>query len=156
MTTVKSGVYFIQNIGALSVLDLTGGSSSSGTVVQGYAKRDLTDPSAIAQLWVIAQIKGTTLYTIQNAQGGTFLDLKGGASANETPVVGNSQSGKSIQQWSITPNAANTAYMIVNSSTKTVVDLLNGGTANGTAVNGWGTDGPSTTNTHQLWVLVPA
>ncbi|TBU29666.1 ricin B-like lectin [Dichomitus squalens] len=147
MTTVASGVYFIKAFAALTVLTLL-----NGTMVQGDAKRDLTDPSVISQLWVVAQVNGTSLYTIENAQGGTFLDLLGGSNASATPVVGNSQSGSSVQQWSFMPTSANTTYTIVNSATNTVIDLLAGGTADGTAVNGWEYTGP--TNTNQVWDLV--
>ncbi|EJF58711.1 ricin B-like lectin [Dichomitus squalens LYAD-421 SS1] len=153
MATVASGVYFIKAFAALTVLTLLNGSAHSGTMVQGDAKRDLTDPSVISQLWVVAQVNGTSLYTIENAQGGTFLDLLGGSNASATPVVGNSQSGTSVQQWSFMPTSANTTYTIVNSATNTVIDLYAGGTADGTAVNGWEYLGP--TNTNQVWDLVP-
>jgi hypothetical protein len=45
-----------------------------GTTVQGYAKRELSDPWVPAQLWIISQA-GTNLYTIENTNSRTYLDL---------------------------------------------------------------------------------
>jgi hypothetical protein len=46
----------------------------AGTTVQGHAKRELSDGWVPAQLWVISQA-GTNLYTIENTNSRTYLDL---------------------------------------------------------------------------------
>jgi hypothetical protein len=42
--------------------------------VQGYAKRELSDDWVPAQLWVINEV-GNNLYTIENTNSRTYLDL---------------------------------------------------------------------------------
>lgn len=48
-----------------------------GTKVQGYAKRELSDPWVPAQLWVLSQAGSEDVYTFQNANSRTFMDLTG-------------------------------------------------------------------------------
>ncbi|KAI0090541.1 ricin B-like lectin [Irpex rosettiformis] len=152
---ITPGVYFIQNIGTNTVLDLTNGSSANSTKVQGYAKRELSDPWAPAQLWIIAPVSGNDpLYTIQNTNSRTYADLTGSNVASGTPIIGYQGTGNPNQHWVFSLNADKSAYVIRNQSTGTFIDLLNGGSANGTAVNGWAGEGATTGNTHQLWRLV--
>ncbi|TBU38765.1 ricin B-like lectin [Dichomitus squalens] len=154
--TIETGVYFIQNAGTGTVLDLTGGSNANGTKVQGFTKREINDVYVSAQLWLIAQVPGTDEYTIQNANSQTYLDLTGSNVQSGTPLIGYQPTGNPNQRWIIKRNSTNTAYVIGNGATGTYVDLLNGGSANGTAVNGWAGEGPATTNPHQLWHVVRA
>ncbi|KAI0090545.1 ricin B-like lectin [Irpex rosettiformis] len=151
---VTSGVYFIQNTGTSTVLELVGGSATDGTKVQGYAKRQFSDELVPSQLWVISQLGADLVYTIQNTNSRTFADLTGGNVANQTPIIGSKGTGEANQHWIFIQNADKTAYFIKNQASGTYVDLLNGGASNGTAVNGWGLG--SATNTHQLWHLVRA
>jgi len=153
--TIESGVYFIQNIGTGTVLDLDGGSSANSTKVQGFTKRELSDSWVPAQLWVISSVGGGQ-YTIENTNSRTFLDLTDGNVANGTRLIGYQATGNPNQCWIITRNSNDTAYVIANGATGTFIDLLDGGSANGTAVNGWAGSGPTTTNTHQLWEVVRA
>ena len=53
---------------------------SLGTKVQGFAKHELNDVWASAQLWIIARVPNTDTYTIQNANSRTYLDLSGSTS----------------------------------------------------------------------------
>ncbi|TBU36298.1 ricin B lectin domain-containing protein [Dichomitus squalens] len=155
--TIKDGVYFIQNVGTDTVLDLTDGSSANGTKVQGFTKHELNDEWVSAQLWIITQVPGTDEYTIQNANSRTYLDLTESNPQNGTPIIGYEPTGNPNQHWIITRNSTKTAYVIENAgATGTYVDLLDGDSADGTAVNGWAGEGPTTTNTNQLWHFVPA
>ena len=52
-------------------------SSLLGTKVHGYEKRALSDPWVPAQLWVVAQDGNEGVYTFQNANSRTFMDLTG-------------------------------------------------------------------------------
>ena len=54
---------------------------SLGTKVQGFAKHELNDVWASAQLWIIARVPNTDTYTIQNANSRTYLDLQNGPSS---------------------------------------------------------------------------
>ena len=48
----------------------------AGTKVQGFEKRELSDPWVPAQLWVINEVE-QGVYTIQNTNSRTFADLSG-------------------------------------------------------------------------------
>ena len=48
-----------------------------GTKVQGYEQRALSDPWVPAQLWVVAQVGSEGVYTFENANSRTFMDLTG-------------------------------------------------------------------------------
>ncbi|KAI0090539.1 ricin B-like lectin [Irpex rosettiformis] len=153
---IESGVYFIQNVGTGTVLDLTDGSNVDNTKVQGFEKRELNDVWVSAQLWIISQVGTDPVYTIQNANSRTYADLSGSNLQSGTPIIGFHGTGNPNQNWIITRNTLKTAYVIRNQATGTYVDLLNGGTANGTAVNGWAGEGVDTPNPHQLWHIVRA
>ena len=47
----------------------------TGTKVQGFTKHEFSDPWVPPQLWVVSQVNNQ-IYTIQNANGRTFLDLR--------------------------------------------------------------------------------
>ncbi|EJF58760.1 ricin B-like protein, partial [Dichomitus squalens LYAD-421 SS1] len=100
--TIETGVYFIQNAGTGTVLDLTLGSNANGTKVQGFTKHELNDVWVSAQLWIIAQVPGTDEYTIQNANSRTYLDLTGSTSLaterNGTPLIGFEPTGNPNQR----------------------------------------------------------
>ncbi|EPS97703.1 hypothetical protein FOMPIDRAFT_82435 [Fomitopsis schrenkii] len=154
---VPSGVYFIQNLGTGTVLDLDNGSSANGTKVHGYQKRDLSDNWVPAQLWVVSQIGDSSLYTIENANSRTNLDLTGSNAADGTPIIGSQATPDAEnQRWAILRNREDTAYVIQNKGSGTYVDLLYGNSANLTPVNGWAGQGVTTPNTHQLWKFVRA
>ncbi|KIP12207.1 carbohydrate-binding module family 13 protein [Phlebiopsis gigantea 11061_1 CR5-6] len=145
---IEAGVYYIQNIGTNTVVDLGDDSPEPDTKIQGYQKRELSDPWVSAQLWVIYPVQGSTdTYQIRNAGARlSFVDL----------TNGNHDNGSDSQKWIFTRNAADTAYVIRNLASGTYVDLLNGNAANGTRINGWSGSGHTTTNPHQLWALVRA
>jgi hypothetical protein len=149
---VQTGIYFIQNAATGTVVDLKDGSNAQGTKIQGYQKRELNDSWVPAQLWVISQVGSSELYTIENTNSRTFLQLD--SNANGAPIAGFNANGNTNQQWVITRNSTNTSYVIANRSTGTYFDLYNGGSANLTPVNGWTGSGSATTNPHQLWNIV--
>jgi len=153
---VESGVYFIQNLGTGTVMDLENGSSTNGTKVQGYQKRELSDPWVPAQLWVISKVGKDNVYTIENTNSRTFMDLTGSNVQNNTPIIGFEATGNPNQQWKIIRNSTGTAYVMQNMATGTFADLKDGQSLNGTAINGWSGSGPTTTNPHQLWLIVRA
>ncbi|KAI0090522.1 ricin B-like lectin [Irpex rosettiformis] len=151
---LQSGVYYIQNLGSGTVLDLSGGSSTDGTKIQGYAQRPLTDVWVPAQLWVVALVEGSNTFTLQNACARTYADIQGGNIANGTPLVGFEGTSQAEQRWVITLSTNNTSYVIQNKTSGTYVDLQSGSTANGATIQIWGSEGPTTTNKNQLWNFV--
>ncbi|TBU56072.1 ricin B-like lectin [Dichomitus squalens] len=159
--TINDGVYFIQNLGKGTVLDLESGSSKNNTKVKGHKKREINDPWVSAQLWLIARVPGTVKYTIQNANSRTFLDLKGGVAESETPLVGYEATNKVTQHWMIQRNSNGTAYVIFNAkstsaSTPLFIDLYAGGVVDGTPIKGIVGEGSVTPNTNQLWIITRA
>ncbi|KAI0797264.1 ricin B-like lectin [Irpex lacteus] len=151
---LADGVYFIQNIGTGTVLTLHGGSAEDGTLAEGTAKRELSDPWVSAQLWIITKVivdDGRT-YSVQNGNSRTYLTLKDGSTVGTgTPIIGYEHTGSGDQHWMIVRNAKKTAYVITNETSRTAVDLWGGGNADGTAVNGYYANND---NNNQLWQLV--
>ena len=113
-------------IWALNLCDLTVRSRMAGTKIQGYQKRELNDPWAPAQLWVIAQVGTSDLYTIENTNSRTYLQLGMvslahsqrlyswiciDSNANGAPIAGYNSTGKPDQQWAITRNSTHTSYV---------------------------------------------
>jgi hypothetical protein len=100
----------------------------AGTPVQGYAKRELSDGWVPTQLWIINHV-GTNIYTIENANSRTFLDLGmlfsepysrlllmklvQAANPNGTSVLGRPATGSDHQKWVISRNTNGTAYVYV-------------------------------------------
>jgi hypothetical protein len=99
----------------------------TGTPVQGYVKRQLSDNWVPAQLWIISQV-GTNLYTIENANSRTYMDLGmlfrththecthetgPGAKPNGTPILGRPGTGSDHQKWVITQGTHSSAYVYV-------------------------------------------
>ncbi|EPT03296.1 hypothetical protein FOMPIDRAFT_1046850 [Fomitopsis schrenkii] len=154
---IKSGVYFIQNAGTGTVLDLPNGDSANGTKVRGYEKHKLGDSWVSAQLWIVCQLGDDPVYSIQNARSRTYLNLTSDGPTNGTPITGFESTGDSHQHWEIYRNNADTGYVIENKATTTYVDLKGGKSDNGTLVQNWAGDGVQTTNKNQLWkFVVPA
>ncbi|KAI0768440.1 ricin B-like lectin [Irpex lacteus] len=153
---LENGIYFIQNAGTGTVLDLNGGSGANGTKIQGFAKRELNDPWVPAQLWIITKIDNSDSYTVENANGRTYVDLTNGLVADNTPIIGNQGPGGANQRWKFIRNTKKTAYVIQNEASKTYIDLYGGGVPDGTPVNGYAGSGADTTNQNQLWQLIRA
>ncbi|EPS97735.1 hypothetical protein FOMPIDRAFT_82407 [Fomitopsis schrenkii] len=153
---IKSGVYFIQNAGTRTVLDLPNGDSSNGIKVQGFKKREFIDGWVTAQLWVVSKVASDPVYSIENARSGTCLDLSNSESKNGTPIIGYEATGHPNQHWVIHRNNADTGYVIENKATSTYVDLQGGNSANGTPVQSWAGEGVQITNKNQLWEFVAA
>lgn len=67
--TILPGSYRIENIGFQNYMDLAGGSSAQGTVVQGY-----TDAQNLNQLWTVEPVAciSDNAWKIMNAASGTY------------------------------------------------------------------------------------
>ncbi|EGO20678.1 carbohydrate-binding module family 13 protein [Serpula lacrymans var. lacrymans S7.9] len=125
------------------------GSPTNGTKVQGWTKWPFSNPQCLAQLWLVTPINGTAdSFTLQNLQGGLYLDLPEGKSTNGNPLQGWQRAGNN-QVWTI--RKVGTFYRMQNAQGGTFVDLLYGGTANGTVIEGWEGEWSSTVDEHQLW-----
>lgn len=102
----------------------------TGTDVQGYVKRELSDVWVPAQLWVIN--KGSDgYYTLQNPNSRTYLDLRmfstvhalesresyswncTGSGADGAAIEGFNPTGADYQKWVIARSKNNTSYVYV-------------------------------------------
>lgn len=153
MAPPNSGVYFIQNYGTKTVVDLGNGSSADGTQVQGFKQRDLSDVWVPAQLWVLYQVPGTNVYTIQNTNSRTYLTL--GNAANGSPVLGYGGNSSDDQKWVFTVGGHPGTFVITNKAAGTCADLTNGNVADGTVIQGWSGPPLGNVNNNQLWHFIP-
>ncbi|KAI0090544.1 ricin B-like lectin [Irpex rosettiformis] len=147
---IENGIYFIQNVGTGTVIDLAGASAIDGAKLQGFAKRDLNDDIVGAQLWYISHVGNEPVYTIRNIRSLTYADLYGFNAADGTPIVGFHGTGGQNQHWVFISTPDKKGYNIRNVATGTFIDLYAGGPGNCTPINGW-TGLPSM---NQVWRLI--
>lgn len=148
---LKDGVYFIQNRGSGTCMELHDGSSDNDTKVEGHRKRDLDDELVDRQLWIITNQGGT--YKIQSARSGKYMEVP---DTSGSSVVCNASSIVKKQKWDIVRSNAGTAYVIQNQSSNNYADLEKGSDADGTSVLGSSGVGSATTSNDQLWHIVRA
>lgn len=118
-------------------LDVQGGASADGTIVQ------LWDCNGTgAQRWVR---QGEALV---NPQTGKCLDVSGGRMANGTVVQLWSCNGLGAQKWQINSNGT-----IVNTNSGACLDAVERGTAAGTRLQIWSCYGGGGTQPNQVWRL---
>ena len=121
-------MYYIRIAGASNtVLDVYGGSYSSGANVQVYTKNGTG-----AQKWEIKRNSDGT-YTILNAQSGLALDVKNGSAQAGANVQQYTPNGSNAQKWRITYE--NGGYKITSAlSSSLVLETAGGSTASGANV----------------------
>ena len=93
---VKDGWYVIKNIGSGKVLDVSGGSTASGTNVQQYAYNG-TD----AQLWQLINTDYGNVYYIKNKLG-CYLDVYNGDAKSGTNLWAYSFNASTAQRFTFT------------------------------------------------------
>ncbi|KAF5384469.1 hypothetical protein D9757_006399 [Collybiopsis confluens] len=153
------GAYFIHNERVPIAVDLNNaGATANGTTVVAWEQKwwdNANDFNASNQLWLIKPVPNAAdTYTVQNIKGGTFLDLQGGSSADQTPIVGWEGNNGDNQKWIIKKDISG-AYRFQNVASKTFMDLYGGGSANGTRIYGWSGSWDSTSDDsfHKRWFL---
>ncbi|TBU54721.1 ricin B lectin domain-containing protein [Dichomitus squalens] len=159
---LENGVYFIQNFGTGTAVELKDGSSADSTRVVSAPKRELDNVSVPASLWIISRVSGAPghQYTLQNAKSGTFMDVLGGASnvKDNVDIVGFQKLADSkSQRWTITRHNDTKAYVIANAVTgKHYVNLPGGDRAAGRVLQVVTGEGIQSTNVDQMWLIVRA
>ncbi len=140
----SSAVFFYKLVNRLSgkVLDDTGESTSSGTVVQQYDYLGGTN-----QQWQLAPV---TYYNIVNRLSGAVLDIPGGLASNGTVIQQWASNGLTQQQWQLVPVGAG-YNLIVNNLTGKVLDVTGSSTANGAQIE----ESDETGGSNQQWQFVP-
>jgi len=151
--SLQPGVYLIRNLATQTVVDLSSGSSTNGTQVQGWHQHPFDHGDAYNQLWYIQPIPGAGSYTLYNLKSGTVLDLSDGGSAEGTQVQGwvrhtdPTMPDIHNQEWFF-KQVENNIYNIVNVRSGTSLHLSGGCSADGTKIQGWPTQ-PG--NPNQMW-----
>ncbi|KAF8244611.1 ricin B-like lectin [Wilcoxina mikolae CBS 423.85] len=124
-----SGVYFIRSAATGTVVHVTGGHSNLVCSAQDYDQ-------AGAQLFEFK--RWNDRFIITNIGTKLVVDMRGGNSAQHTPVISFKYHGLSNQQWYIKREGdENSIYhVITNVKSGTVMDLSSGSLSNGTSVIG--------------------
>nr|ANC28063.1 lectin [Polyporus umbellatus] len=147
--TLSRGIYHIENAGVPVAIDLYNGSSADGTAIKGWSFGDGTKLNW-NQLWLVEPVAGKTdTFTVRSLIAGSYMDLAGGSSDNQTPITGSQRTGTN-QEWIIKYSADNKSYKMMNSASGTFADLYNGGSLDGTPIYGWQGDF-NNNQPHQCW-----
>ena len=127
--TIANGTYFIRMAAASShVLDVKGGSTSSGANVQTYSVNGTG-----AQKWEIKR-GSDGFYTVTNAASGKALDVKSARAANKANVQQYASNGSRAQKWKIA-YAGNGGFKLTSAlDARYVLDVSGGSTRNGANV----------------------
>ncbi len=143
-TGMLAGRFQIFNAQTAKVLEVTGASSSNGTLIQQNALN-----GNLEQQWEFIPV-GNGAFQIANVLGGRVLDVVAASTTDGTQVQQFDYLGGTNQQWRLTP-VDDVHYASVNVNSGKVLDIPGGTTANETPVQQWGYSG----NQQQLWVLLP-
>ncbi|HLL69732.1 MAG TPA: family 43 glycosylhydrolase [Micromonosporaceae bacterium] len=128
-TTAPARAYTITNAGSGKVVDVFGGSSTTGAAIIQWLRTGGTN-----QQWRFHPT-GDGYYTITSMRSGKLLDVTGGATAADTPVVqwpGVSGNGSRNQHWQLRPVTG--GFAIVNRQSGLLLDVAAGSTADGAAL----------------------
>ncbi|KAF5308976.1 hypothetical protein D9758_018490 [Tetrapyrgos nigripes] len=131
-------------------------SASSDLVIQADTNVDewvierLEQNKMVGGTWYIRNIIASS--DDDKGIAGKYLDLKDGASADETPIIFNKLDifATLKQQWRFNPLIANSTYKIVNVQTGTVWDLFDLGDFAGNPVQGFHDNGGD----NQKWIIM--
>jgi hypothetical protein len=125
---LSNGFYTIASqLDPTKVLDVAGGATGNGGLVQLYASNDTN-----SQKWMLTAV-GTNRYVLRAANSGKVLDVPGSLTYN----------GNRLQQWGYSGNAGQCWDLVYKSGGFVLHSALNGGfvldvaggsTANGTAI----------------------
>lgn len=143
-TGQASGTFEIVNGLSGKALDLDGGSSAAGTLVQQNSLSGTPQ-----QRWTLVPTD-SGYYEIVNAVSGRVLDVIGEATVNGAGIQQYDYLGGTNQQWQLVP-VDDVHYEIVNRLSGKVLDVPGGSVTSGTSIQQWEYQG----SPQQLWVLVP-
>ncbi len=143
-TGLLGGAFEIVNALTGKVLEVAGGSTSNGQLIQQNALNGYEQ-----QQWQFVPAGGG-YYEIQNVLTGKALDVVGGYTAGGTLIQQWDYLGTTNQQWQLMP-IDDVHNAIFNRNSGLVLDVRNGSTANGAQIQQWNYLGDQ----QQLWVLVP-
>lgn len=132
---LADGLYSIQSlVGDASVLDVAGGSRSSGGNVQIYGS-NRTD----AQKWQLTYSDG--YYTIKSEASGLVLDVSGASTADGANVQQYAGNGTAAQKWALEAVGDGTFRIVSALDRNKVIDVSGGSAADGTNVHIWTSNG---------------
>ena len=124
------------------VIDIAGGSTSSGANVQLYS----SNGSTAQQFKVLSA--GDSKYYIQNVKSGKVLDVSGAGTANGTNVDQYTYNGSKAQQWTFQKNSDG-SYSFISACNGLALDISGASTSNGTNIQCYKYNGSNA----QKWTL---
>ncbi len=125
-----NAVYQVQNRKSGLLLDVNGGSTSTGATVIQWP-----DNGGTNQQWRIVSAGGDT-FSIVNVKSGLLLDVNGGSSQEGASVIQWTSNGGANQRWRII-DIGGGFYDIVNVNSGLLLDVNGGSTSNGASVIQW-------------------
>ncbi|BFV61231.1 hypothetical protein KCMC57_up63350 [Kitasatospora sp. CMC57] len=143
---VRPGTYTLTVARSGLCMDLVGGATSSGALVQQWG----CSPGQSNQQWTLVD-RGSGRFTVESGASGMCLDVPGGSTAD----------GVRLQQWGCTPGQTNQlwtlkaarddTFQIVNADSGLCVTTSQASTSPGAAV----VQESCTTNSNKRWSLTP-
>lgn len=126
--TLETGVYmFKTNLDGTPVVDISGGSVTSGANVQIYKSNN-----SLAQRFKVS-FAGNGLYRIESFRSGKVLDVAGGSTANGANVQQYTANSTLAQYWYVKKVGDNT-YSFLSAKSGKALDVYGAKAANGTNV----------------------
>ena len=143
--TTTTGYVKIVNRNSGKLLDVTGGSTSNGALIQQW--QDYT-PSSNSSEWQLVDAGGGYV-KIVNRNSGQVVDVTGSSTASGTAIEQWPDNNGTNQQWQLV-DVGSGYVKIVNRNSAKVLDVSGSSTANGGAVIQWDDKGSS----NQQWQVV--
>ncbi len=126
--TLETGVYmFKTNLDGTPVVDISGGSVTSGANVQIYKSNN-----SLAQRFKVS-FAGNGLYRIESFRSGKVLDVSGGSTANGANVQQYTANSTLAQYWYVKKVGDNT-YSFLSAKSGKALDVYGAKATNGTNV----------------------
>lgn len=145
-SSVRDGIYDVQNVHSGLYLNVAGGS------MRGRANVWLWDnPGSEDSKWHLRRVDGGT-YTLQNTRTGHYLSVADSGEHKGTNVQMSNSVDNGYTQWVLheVPNGDGTSFAWRNSKTGLFLNAAGGHSAKGTNVQVW--DNPGSTHSH--WELI--
>src|SRR5690348_8727385 len=145
--------YEIVNVNSGKALDVSGSSTTEGASVIQYTYHDGTNQQWYFKL--IGTVNNQEVYEIVNMNSGQVLDVKGGSTADGTPVEQWENNGGANQQWFLNPVGLINwleCYQIISVNSNKALSVANSSVEDNVAIQQLTT---TDNETSQQWFLYP-
>jgi|GEM_PF-1296201 len=118
-------------VGTNKVLDVTGGGTANGTLVELYSTNSPTSPN---QVWKFVSVGGGYYKILPTNAPGKAMDVTGGSSTPGTQVEIYTDNGGNAQKWTITSAGGGYYKLSPACAPSLVLEVKNNSSANGTKI----------------------